>query len=127
MDGTMQQTEKVIIACYLLDAGLDGASVAGFIQALEDGVAAGEADALQMREEFRLRPAAGLPGGELGEIVRAVVLLADLHDREACLESVSRELGLLQSLTSSDQPHELAARVAVRRIAEVIRSHPVGA
>jgi hypothetical protein len=103
------------------------ASVAGFIQALEDGGAAGEADALQMREEFRLRPAAGLPGGELGEIVRAVVLLADLHDREACLESVSRELGLLQSLTSSDQPHELAARVAVRRIAEVIRSHPVGA
>jgi hypothetical protein len=56
-----------------------------------------------------------------------MVALRDLHERENRLEAISEELRLLQSLTSSDQPHELAARVAVRRIAEVIRSHPVGA
>jgi hypothetical protein len=123
----MQQTEKVIIACYLLEAGLDGASVAGFIEALEDGVVAGEADAVRMREEFRQRPAAGLPQGDLGQIVSAMVALADLHDREARLDRISADLNLLQSLTSADLPHELAVRVAVRRIADLIQKQPVGA
>lgn len=123
----MRQTEKVIIACYLLEAELDGASVAGFIEALEDGVVAGEADAIRMREEFRLRPAAGLPQGDLGQIVSAMVTLSDLHDREARLDRISADLSLLQSLTSTDLPHELAVRVAVRRIADLIQKEPVGA
>ncbi len=126
-DVTMQQTEKVIIACYLLEAGLDGMSVAAFLEALEKGVMAGEADAAQMREDFRLRPAAGLPEGDLGEIVSIMLMLGDLREREDCLNSISEELSLLQSLTFSDQPHELAARVAVRRIADIIRLQPVGA
>lgn len=128
MDVTMQQTEKVIIACYLIEAGLDGKSIAAFVQALEDGVADGEADAIRMRDEFRLRPSAGLPSGELGEIVATMVLLGDLQSRESRLEAISEELRLLQSLTSADYPkHELAARVAVRRIAEIIRIQLVGA
>ncbi|NTF16987.1 hypothetical protein G6L37_00910 [Agrobacterium rubi] len=113
----MRETEKVIISCYLLAEGLDGNSASGFLDALEAGVAAGETDAMQMRDEFRMRPAAGLPEGSLGEIVAAMKMLDELQEREEALEGICIELGILQGIVSAELPHDLAARIAVRRIA----------
>lgn len=122
----MDNTEKVIIACYLLDEGLDGKSVAGFIEALALGLDEGETDALRMRNAFLKRPAAGLPKGDLGRVVAIMVASRELKEVERRVSTISKDFDLLRSLTASDQPHELAARVAVRRLSEII-ALPAGA
>jgi hypothetical protein len=116
----MNQSQKVIITCYLLDVGVDGKAASAFIQALEEGVAAGEADANAMLEEFMRQPSISLPSGDLGKVALAMSRLAELHESEKRLDEICHELALLHTLTSSDQPHEFVARVAVRRVSDIL-------
>lgn len=123
----MDCAEKVVIACYLLDEGVDGPEIADFVLSMEDGCLRGDGDALALRDAFRERPFEGVPSGVLGDVVRMMAAKMEMDE-------VRREFALglaglrdIERLVSHVPQNEVGARVAVRRVQDVVRLFRTGA
>jgi hypothetical protein len=123
----MDCAEKVVIACYLLDEGVEGADIAQFVLSIEGGCLRGERDALALRDAFLERPFDGVPAGVLGDVVRLMAAKMEMDE-------VRREFALglgglrdIERLVSHVPQNEVGARVAVRRVQDVVRLFQAGA
>lgn len=122
----MECAEKVVIACYLLDEGLDGASVAGFVSAMEGGCARGEHEAVALREAFKRRQAKEVPGGVLGDVVRLMVAKMELDEVRREFDLGVGGLREVERLIAHVPQNRAGARTAARRVVDVLRDMAAG-
>lgn len=123
----MDCAEKVVIACYLLAEEVDGPGIAAFVKVLEEGCARGDADACALREAFRSRVSEGVPDGVLGDVVRLMVAKIEMDEvrREYAL-GVAGFRDIARLVTHVPQ-NEVGARVAIRRVQDVVGLFQAGA
>lgn len=117
----MECAEKVVVACYLLDEGVDERDIVGFLAAMEAGCLDADKDSLALRRDFLTRPFASVPSGALGDVVRLMMAKIEMDEirREFSLGVADlREIGrLIKHVTQSDA----AAAAAKRRVMTVIK------
>jgi hypothetical protein len=123
----MECAEKVVVACYLLDEGIAGSDIADFVSFLETGCLREEPDALALCNAFRERPFEGVPSGVLGDIVRLMVAKMEMDEVRREFSLGLAELRDLERLVSHVPQNEVGARVAVRRVQDIIRLFRAGA
>lgn len=123
----MECAEKVVIACYLLDEGLDGASVAGFVSAMEGGCARGEHEAVARMEAFKRRQQAkDVPGGVLGDVVRLMAAKMELDEVRREFDLGVGGLREVERLIAHVPQNQVGARIAIRCVVDVLRDLSAG-
>lgn len=116
----MDAAEKVMIACLLLSEGAEDDAVRGFISALEEGLALGEQDSIEMRHRLLERMKGPLPDGPAGAVIR--LMKAKLEHDAICRKFGMAASGLTKALRvlSSPAQSDFAARILVSRALSAI-------
>lgn len=111
----MEASEKIMIACLLISEGGDEDSIREFISALEEGVALGEPDALDLHRRLMSRMDGPMPSGAAGAVIRLMKAKRD-HDQVRRRYGMAVE-GLSKAISILGQPvkGDLSARILVAR------------
>lgn len=117
----MNCAEKVIIACFLLVEGAEQEGISAFVTAVEAGCALGEPDAFELREAFLLRARMDLPDGDMGGIIRMMLAKIELDVIYRDYDLRISNMREIERLVASAPQNEIAARVIVRKVQDVIR------
>lgn len=123
----MDCAEKVVIACYLLAEEVDGPGIAAFVRELEQGCDRGEDDASALREAFRSRVSEGVPHGVLGDVIRLMAAKIEMDEVRREYELGVAGFRDIARLVTHVPQNEVGARLAVRRVQDVVALFQTGA
>lgn len=116
----METSEKVMIACLLISEGGEEDAVKEFISVLDEGMALGELDAVDLHSRLMKRMDGPLPSGAAGAVIR---LMKAKREHDAVRRRYGMAVGgLSKALSILNQPvkGDLGARILVGKAMAVI-------